>query len=125
MKRVKYKVIPFNQIANEYTNSIGFISPEGDLVYIRKYGMKGAHHTEVASDILVGFNDQAEDYYMSCEKLMLDYGYIIAIDDYGYGKVSLRFYNDPTKRQLEVINKIYYDYVFICEKEDDINIISM
>ena len=49
----------------------------------------------------------------------------IAIDDYGDGKVSLRFYNEPTQRQLEVVNKLYYDYVFLCEKEEGINIISL
>ena len=75
MKKAKYKVIPYEQISNEYANSIGFITPEGNLIYIRKYASKGSHHIPVAQEILETFNDPCEDMYLSCEKLVNKYSH--------------------------------------------------
>ena len=125
MKKNKYEFISYENISDKYLNSIGFITPTGDLIRIRKYRKSGFHHMEVADKILELLNDKCENFYGSCERLLDKYGYLLIIDDYGDNKVSICFYNDPTERQINSIIRLYKDYEYICEKEDNIKILSL
>ena len=125
MKKIKYKFVSYDNICDKHSNSIGFLTPKGDLIHIRNYQKNGSHHMEVADKILELLNDKCEDFYNSCEKLLDKYGYLLVIDDYGDNKVSIRFYNEPTERQINTVIRLYKDYVYVCEKEGNIKVLSL
>ena len=108
--KVKYKVIAYEQLNNSNRNDIGFIAPDGTFYYLRKYKKGDGQHTLIADILLKSFNDPCDDINMSCEKICQKYGFLFVLDDYGDGKVSIRYYHEPTQQQWNVINKLYVDY---------------
>ena len=114
--KFKYKVIKIDQITDNNKNDIGFIAPDGTFYYLRKYKKGGAQNTKMADLLLKELGNPCSDVNKSCERLCRKYNFLCVIDDYGDGKVSIVYYNEPSKAQWEVINMLYEDYVLINER---------
>lgn len=123
--KVKYKVIPFQQIDNSNLNDIGFIDQNGNFYYMRKYKQNSSQHTLVALDILDKLNAKIDNIYLACEELCRDYNYAMVIDDYDNNKVSIRYYNELSLNQQIVINKLYNDFVLFDESQEQLQGISL